>query len=62
MGMEPGPRLNHTRSKFFVKMIGIEGFQNPKNGSQDQTKGPIKNKKIKTTTQRFLLKSKKEPQ
>ncbi len=43
--MERGPMLNHTSSKFFVRMIGIESFQNPKNWFQDQTKGPIKNKK-----------------
>jgi hypothetical protein len=39
--------LNQTSSKFFVKMTGTEGLQNPKNWSQEQTGGSIKEKKNK---------------
>jgi hypothetical protein len=30
--------LNSTNFEFFVKMIGIESFKNPKNRSQDRAK------------------------
>jgi hypothetical protein len=30
--------------QFFVKMTETKGFENPKNQSEDQTKGSIKNK------------------
>jgi hypothetical protein len=47
MDMKPNLVLNQTSSKFFVKMTGTEGLQNPKNWSQDQTGGSIKDKKTK---------------
>jgi hypothetical protein len=31
----------------FVKMIETKGFKNPKNWSQDQTEGSIKNKRVR---------------
>lgn len=47
MEMEPNFVLNQIDLKFFVKMIEIKGFRNPKNWSQDQTKCSIKNKKAR---------------
>jgi hypothetical protein len=44
MDMKPNLVLNQTSSKFFVKMTGTEGLQNPKNWSQDQTGGSIKDR------------------
>ncbi len=64
MDMKPNLVLNQTSSKFFMKMTGTEGLQNPKNWSQDQTRGSIKDKnKTKqkkgssNQDQRFILKS-----
>jgi len=61
MDMKPNLVLNQTSSKFFVKMTGTEGLQNPKNWSQDQTGGSIKDKKQKKESYnqdlRFILKS-----
>jgi hypothetical protein len=47
MDMKRNLVLNQTSSKFFVKMTGTEGLQNPKNWSQEQTGGSIKEKKTK---------------
>jgi hypothetical protein len=47
MDMKPNLVLIQTSSKFFVKMTGTEGLQNPENWSQDQTGGSIKDKKKK---------------
>ncbi len=41
--MELNLVLNQIDFKFFVKMIETKGFRNPKNWSQDQIKGSIKN-------------------
>jgi hypothetical protein len=67
MDMKPNLVLIQTSSKFFVKMNGTECLQNPKNWSQDQTGGSIKDPKKKKKTkqkkesynqdQRFILKS-----
>lgn len=51
MEMELDLVLNRISSKLFMKMIGIKGFKNQNNQSQDWTR-----KSIKTKDQRFLLK------
>jgi hypothetical protein len=48
MEMELNLALNQSNYIFFVKMIGITKFQNPKNKFQDSTKDFIRTKKIKT--------------
>lgn len=45
MEMELDLVLNHANFKFFVKMIRTQGLRNPKNQSQNQTWGSIKNNK-----------------
>jgi hypothetical protein len=47
MEMEPNLVLNQIDFKFFVKMIETKGFRNPKNWSQDQIEGSIKNKRVR---------------
>jgi hypothetical protein len=45
--------LNHIDFKFFVKMIGIESFKNPKNWFQNWIKGSIQKPKKKKKMEPF---------
>ncbi len=57
--MKPNLVLIQTSSKFCVKITGTEeGLQNPKNWSQDQTGGSIKDKTKKTKQNKTKQKTK----
>jgi site-specific DNA-adenine methylase len=59
MDMKPNLVLIQTSSKFCVKITGTEeGLQNPKNWSQDQTGGSIKDKTKKTKQNKTKQKTK----